>query len=259
MVLFDVSLRRHKQADDAAAESTAIVAIGRALSNLPDAEARLRVLRWAHEHINAPAVIAAQAPVTDGAMVAGDPMLSLEGLHAFFEPAASRRQTNDAPPPVADDELLDDLFDEPVLGGRVEIQVVARKEETPAPTASDDLRDLFEEPVAQHHAELEAAVGELYEQPAAYDALLDEPLGDLYDESVAQYYAVVEEQVAVPHDEPSALVYEEPVGDLCEEPAEELHTDAQAAACEDQSLDALVADFATALQSLTLQLHDASA
>jgi hypothetical protein len=259
MVLFDVSLLRHKQADDAAAESTAIVAIGRALSALPDAEARLRVLCWANEHFKAPATIAAQAPVADAAVVAGDPLLSLEGVHAFFEPAALRRQTNDAPPPVADDELGDDLFDEPVLGGCAEIRVVARKEETHAPTGSDDLRDVYEEIVAQH-PELEAAVGDVYEQPAACDALLDEPIGDLYDEPVMEYPAAI--------DDPLDLLYEEQIGVVCEEPiavgcaeatTEEPLPGAQAAACEDQSLDALVADLASALQSLTLQLHDASA
>jgi hypothetical protein len=258
MVLFDVSFPRQKQADDAAAEATAIVAIGRALSTLPDPEARLRVLRWANERFSAPAAIGAETPAVAAAVVAADPMLSMDGVHAFFEPAPAPRETSVAPHHAAYEEI-GDLFDEPALRVRTEMRVVARKEDPPAATASDDLRDLYEETVAQHDAELEAVVGDLYEQPAACDALPDEPFGDLYDESVMQYYAVAEEQVAVPHDEPTALVSEEPVGDLCEEPAEEARPELQAVACEDQSLDALVADFASALQSLTLQLQDASA
>jgi hypothetical protein len=257
MVLFDVSLPPRKQDD---AESFAIAAVNKALSALPDPAARLRVLRWANERFSAPTAIAAQAPTVAAAVVAADPMLSIEGLHAFFEPAPARAETR-ATPHHAEYDEIGDVFDEPVLRVRTEMRVVARKEEAPAPSALDDLRDLYEATVAQHDAELEAAVGDFYEQPAADDdAMLDERFGDLYDESVMQYYAVVEDQVAVPHDEPIALVCEEPVGDLCEAAAGEARPDAQAAAaCEDRSLDALVADLASALQSLTLQLQDASA
>ena len=266
MVLFDVSLPGQKQADDAAAEAAAIV-IGKALSALPDPEARLRVLRWATERFSAPAPIVA-APAASP-VVAGDPMLSLDGVHAFFEPEPPRRETNATPHQVARAEI-GNLFDEPpVVRGRAEMRVVARKgqaaheqpiEAAPAPTAADDLRDLYDEPFEPYHPELEAAVDDLFE-PLAADVPgdFDESFGDLYDESVMQYYAVVEDQVAVPHDEPIALVCEEPVGDVCEQAAEEARPDAQAAACEDQSLDALVADLASALQSLTLQLQDASA
>jgi hypothetical protein len=250
MALFDVSLPRQKQADDAAAESTAIVAIGKALSALPDPEARLRVLRWANERFSAPAPIAA-APAAD-AVIAGDPMLSLDGVHAFFEPESSRHETNATPQQVAREEG-GNLFDEPpVLRGRAEMRVVARTEEAPAPTAADDLRDLYDEPFEPYYSELEAAVGDLYEPPAA-DVRddLDEAIGDLYDEPVMQYYAVVEEPVDV--------VSRQRVAVLDEEPADELHADTQAAACQDQSLDELVADLASALHSLTLQLQDASA
>jgi len=259
MVLFDVSLPRPKQVDDAAAEAAAIAAIGKALSALPDPEARLRVLRWATERFSAPAPIAA-APAA-APVIPGDPMLSLDGVHAFFEPEPSRHETSATPPEVARAEIGNPFDEPPVVRGRAEMRVVARKgqagheqptEAPPAPTAADDLRDLYDEPFEPYQQELEAAVGDLYE-PLAADVPddFDESINDLYDEPVMQYYAVVEEPVEVLSHQPVAVPHEEP--------ADEPHAEAQAAACEDQSLDELVADFASALHSLTLQLQDASA
>jgi hypothetical protein len=52
------------------------------------------------------------------------------------------------------------------------------------------------------------------------------------------------------------MLFDEPVEEPIEQPGAEIQP---AAACEDQSLDTLVADLASALQSLTLQLQDVSA
>ena len=113
MVLFDVSLLRRKQDDDATAESSAITAISKALSALPDREARMRVLRWANERFNAPAEITGEAPHGSHA-AAADPMLSLDGLLAFFEPPSSRQEAHDEPRPIEREEReeIGDLFDE---------------------------------------------------------------------------------------------------------------------------------------------------
>ena len=253
MVLFDVSLPRRKQdADDAAAESSAIVAIGKVLSALPDAEARVRVLRWANERFNAPADVAGEAPAAaQGA--AADPMLSVDGLLSFFEPTLAHHETHDAPQPIEreEHEQIGELFDEPIHRGKTELRVVARKETpAPAPSAHEDLHDLYDEaPVSPHRAELEAAIADLYAQPAAQDHAeeVDEPMADLYE--VAPIQPHVELDAA-------AMLFEEPVEEPIEEPVAEIQP---AAACEDQSLDTLVADLASALQSLTLQLKDVSA
>ena len=253
MVLFDVSLpRRKRDADDAAAESSAIVAIGKVLSALPDAEARVRVLRWANERFNAPADVTGQAPAAAQA-AAADPMLSVDGLLSFFEPTLAHHETHDAPQPIEreEHEQIGELFDEPIHRGKTELRVVARKETpAPAPSAHEDLHDLYDEaPVSPHRAELEAAIADLYAQPAAQDNAeeVDEPMADLYE--VAPIQPHVELDAA-------AMSFEEPVEEPIEEPVAEIQP---AAACEDQSLDTLVADLASALQSLTLQLKDVSA
>ena len=258
MVLFDVSLARRKQDDDASAESRAITAISKALAALPDREAQMRVLRWANERFNVPAEIAGEAPLAATAASA-DPTLSLDGLLAFFEPTLSRQQLHDdEPQPIEREEReeIGDLFDEPVHHVKPELRVVARKE-TPAPAepppslALEDLHDLYDDaPVSQHRAELEHAIADLYEQSVAQHHAEDvhEPMGDLYDAAAVQHHVDLDEHVD--------MTFEEPV----EEPIEESHVEAApAVASEDQSLDTLVADLANALQSLTLQLEDVSA
>jgi hypothetical protein len=228
------------------------MAIGKVLSALPDAEARLRVLRWANERFNAPAEKAGDTPTVPKA-AAADPMLAVDGLLSFFEPALTPHELHDAPQPIDREQHqeIGELFDEPIHRGKPELRVVARKESpAPAPLALDDLQDLYDEaPVSPHRAELEAAIADLYEQPAApnHAEEVDEPMGDLYDAAPVQQH--VDEDAA-------AMPFEEPV----EEPIEETGAEIQpVAACEDQSLDTLVADLASALQSLTLQLEDVSA
>jgi hypothetical protein len=128
--------------------------------------------------------------------------------------------------------------------------VVARKE-TPAAAPLDDLHDLYDEaPVSPQRAEMEAAIADFYQQPAeqSYPEAVDEPMGDLYDAAALQPHVEL--------DEPAAMLFEEPVEEPVEEPQAEVQP---AAACDDQSLDTLVADLANALQSLTLQLEDVSA
>ena len=255
MVLLDVSLPRRKQDDDATAESSAITAISKALSALPDREARMRVLRWANERFNASAEITGEAPLESHA-AAADPMLSLDGLLAFFEPPSSRQEAHDEPRPIEREEReeIGDLFDEPIHRGKPELRVVARKE-TPAPApaslALEDLNDLYDEaPVSQHRAELEAPIADLYEQPVAHHQAddVDEPMGDLYEApEIPQHLDL---------DAPVAMLFEEPAEEPIEEPQGEVQP---AAACEAQSLDTLVADLASALQSLTQQLEDVSA
>ena len=257
MVLFDVSLPRRKQDDDATAESSAITVISKALSALPDREARMRVLRWANERFNASAEITGEAPLEPHA-AAADPMLSLDGLLAFFEPPSSRQEAHDEPRPIEREEReeIGDLFDEPIHRCKPELRVVARKE-TPAPApapaslALEDLHDLYDDaPVSQHRAELEAAIADLYEQPVAHNQAdeVDEPMGDLYEApEIPQHLDL---------DAPVAMLLEEPVEEPIEEPQVEVQP---AAACEDQSLDTLVADLANVLQSLTQQLEDVSA
>lgn len=254
MVLFDVSLLRRKQDDDATAESSAITAISKALSALPDREARMRVLRWANERFNAPAEITGEAPHGSHA-AAADPMLSLDGLLAFFEPPSSRQEAHDEPRPIEREEReeIGDLFDEPMQRCKPELRVVARKETTapaPASLALEDLHDLYDEaPVSQHRAELEAAIADLYEQPVAHQAdEVDEPMGDLYE--------APEVPQPLDLDAPVTMLFEEPVEEPIEEPQVEVQP---AAACEDRSLDTLVADLASALQSITQQLEDVSA
>lgn len=252
MVLFDVSLPRSKRDDDATAESSAIVAISKVLSALPDPDSRKRVLRWANERFNAPAERAGEVPFAAPA-AAADPMLSVDGLLSFFEPALTPRAAHGATQPIEREnrEEIGELFDEPIHRGKPELRVVARKESrAAAPLALDDLHDLYDEaPVSPHRAELEAAIADLYEQPAApYHAEeVDEPMGDLYDAAPVQQH--VDEDAA-------AMPFEEPVEEPIQETGAEIRP---AAACEDQSLDTLVADLASALQSLTLQLEDVSA
>lgn len=254
MVLFDVSLPRRKQDDDATAESSAITTISKVLSALPDREARMRVLRWANERFNASAVITGEAPHESHA-AAADPMLSLDGLLAFFEPPSSRQEAHDEPRPIEREEReeIGNLFDEPIHRCKPELHVVARKE-TPAPApaslALEDLHDLYDEaPVSQHRAELEAAIADLYEQPVAHQAdEVDEPMGDLYE--------APEVPQPLDLDAPVTMLFEEPVEEPIEEPQVEVQP---AAACEDRSLDTLVADLASALQSITQQLEDVSA
>ena len=213
MVLFDVSLPRRKQDDNATAESSAITAIRRSCQLFRMREARLRVLRWANERFNAPVEIAGDTPTAAQAAVA-DPMLSVDGLLSFFEPTLTRHEAHDAPQPIEREEPgeIGELFDEPIHRCKTELRVVARKETpAPAPFALEDLHDLYDEaPVSPHRAELEAAIADLYEQPAAqYHAEeVDEPMGDLYGAAPIQQHVELDA---------AAMLFEEPV----EEPIEE--------------------------------------
>jgi hypothetical protein len=241
MVLFDVSVIRPKQDDDAA--EAAIRAISKTLSAL-NPDARMRVLQWANERFS-PALDVAADP-SAGENAAADPTLSLEGLQAFFEPVTARQEAHDAPQPI-EPEDMGDLFDDAVHR-KAELRVVARRE-TPSAVALEDLHDLYENAVAQDHPEPEASIGDLYEQTAAgYDAgEVDEPIADLYDSPALQHFGELDVTAAVVDEAPA------------EAPLEEVQAPAAAVAAEDQSLDTLVADFASALHSLTLQFKDVSA
>ena len=101
-----------------------------------------------------------------------DPTLSLDGLHAFFEPARRATSCTRRPRPQQEErEEIGDLFNEPVHHVPPEMRVVARKEDgagdPPPSLALDDLHDLYAEPVEQHRAELEHAIADLYEQSPA--------------------------------------------------------------------------------------------
>jgi len=180
-------------------------------------------------------------------------MLSVDGLLSFFEPTLAHHEMHDAPQPIEreEHEQIGELFDEPIHRGKTELRVVARKETpAPAPFALEDLHDLYDEvPVTAHRAELEAAFADLYDQPAAqYHAdEVDEPMRDLYDVAPVQQHLELDT---------AAMLIEEPV----EDPIDDTGAGIQPApACEDQSLDTLVADLASALRNLTLQLQDVSA
>jgi hypothetical protein len=85
-------------------EVEAIRTIGRALAQLPDAAARVRVLRWALERfqVDTTVAVAAAVPRIVAANVnALDPTLSLEGIHELF---AVNRKTGEALP-MDDDSL----------------------------------------------------------------------------------------------------------------------------------------------------------
>jgi len=130
MVVYDVSPpRRPDDRDDVTAEAHAILAIGKALSAL-DPETRLRVLRWANERFNAAAALEQPASMASSPARSADAMLSLEGVHALFEPSLIGSEANDAPHELAHDDYSD-LFPAPVPRGRVELRVVARNDAAP--------------------------------------------------------------------------------------------------------------------------------
>ena len=130
MVVYDVSPpRRPDDRDDVTAEAHAILAIGKALSAL-DPETRLRVLRWANERFNAAAALEQPASMASSPARSADAMLSLEGVHALFEPSLTGSEANDAPHELAHDDYSD-LFPAPVPRGRVELRVVARNDAAP--------------------------------------------------------------------------------------------------------------------------------
>jgi hypothetical protein len=228
MLVYDASLPHHPEnRDEVAAESIAILAVGKALSGLHDPEARLRVLRWAIERFNASAALDEALAAAAAAAVPADASLSVEGLHAFFEPAPGRQEANALRLHEANDaphqspQEISDAFEEPALRCRAELRVVARNDAA-ARTAVHELADVYED-LAPH-----------------CQAGADEPIGDLFDLLVTESRVEANDQIAA----------------FSDEPLEEAPAEVQAAAREDQPLDTLVADFASAIRSLTLQLQD---
>jgi len=69
--------------DALAAEIAAMQVIANALADIPDREARQRVLSWARERFTAP--LSPARPVFATRPVDNDPTLSCEGLEEFFE------------------------------------------------------------------------------------------------------------------------------------------------------------------------------
>jgi len=85
-------------------EVEAIRTVGRALAQLPDAAARVRVLRWAFERFQIDTSVmvpAAVSQVVAENVKSLDPTLSMEGLHELFP---VKRKTGEALPP--DDDSL---------------------------------------------------------------------------------------------------------------------------------------------------------
>jgi len=221
MVVYDVSPpRRPDDRDDVTAEAHAILAIGKALSAL-DPETRLRVLRWANERFNAVAALEQPASMASSPARSADAMLSLEGVHALFEPSLTGSEANDAPHELAHDDYSD-LFPAPVPRGRVELRVVARNDAAPK-AVERELGDLHEPRLTHAESVSLEPLADLFECPhvAAVEA----------DAASEAYYDIVEDTPAAVEMTPS----------------------------EEQPLDTLVCDLATALRALTLQLEDATA
>src|SRR5262245_40003429 len=93
---------RAGDADHMTDEVDAIFTVGRALAQLPDDAARIRVLRWAAERFQLEGALgAAPAATTAPAEEGTDPTLSLDGLADFFP---ARKEDEHAALP--DSELL---------------------------------------------------------------------------------------------------------------------------------------------------------
>jgi len=222
MVVYDVSPpRRPDDRDDVAAEANAILAVGRALATL-DPETRLRVLRWANERFNASAA-AEQAPAASSPSArSADSMLSIEGVHAFFEPSLTPHEANDSPHEIAHEDFSD-VFDVPPPRGRAELRVVVRND-APPKVAALGFSELYEAQLTHGESEAPEPMADLFDQPAVVEPDADTAIAACSDEAVEDAPAL-----------------------------------AEAAAREDQPLDTLVSDFANALRDLTLQLEDATA
>jgi len=81
--------RRAIDTDNMTEEVEAIRAVGRALAQLPDAAARVRVMRWAAERFQIETTVAAVAvasasPVTTATVKPPDPTLSMDGVTELF-------------------------------------------------------------------------------------------------------------------------------------------------------------------------------
>jgi len=105
--------RRASDADHITDELDAIRTIGQVLANLPDTNARVRVLRWAAERfeIDAAVTFAPAANVATGTAETIDPTLSMDGLHDLFP--ASVGGDNRARPAIDDSLALGDLLPAP--------------------------------------------------------------------------------------------------------------------------------------------------
>ena len=106
--------RRAADADQVTDEIEAIRTVGRALAQLPDADARARVLRWAVERfqidttlVGASVATASRATIARQA-APQDPTLSMEGLHELFpvDTAADDDQLGDDEPMMATAETM---------------------------------------------------------------------------------------------------------------------------------------------------------
>ena len=103
--------RRARAHDEDGSEELGVMRlIGRALAQLPDAESRMRVLRWASERFLAAPTPEAVAPVLVRTFSASDQALSLDGME-LFEDASERDELEDAAPAPALPERLDALLD----------------------------------------------------------------------------------------------------------------------------------------------------
>ncbi|OLE81545.1 MAG: hypothetical protein AUF76_12715 [Acidobacteria bacterium 13_1_20CM_2_65_9] len=112
-------------------EVEAIRMVGHALARLPDAAARVRVLRWAFERFQIDTSVmvpAAVSQVVAENVKSLDPTLSMEGLHELFP---VKRKTGEALPP--DDDSLT-LESDAAAGGELVAHVarpIPHVEESP--------------------------------------------------------------------------------------------------------------------------------
>ena len=120
-------------------------------------------------------------------------------------------------------EDFSDVFDVPPLRGRSELRVVVRNDVAPK-AAAPALSELYEAQMTHDESEAPEPMADLFDQPAVVEPDADAAIAACCDEAVEDAPMVVEE-----------------------------------AAREDQPLDTLVSDFATALRDLTLQFEDATA
>jgi hypothetical protein len=82
---------------DVSTELAVMQSVGNALAQLPDAQSRARVLRWAANRVWMAAEVA--TPSASARRAAADPGLSVDGLSDLFpEMAASPRRERDAHP-----------------------------------------------------------------------------------------------------------------------------------------------------------------
>jgi hypothetical protein len=263
MVLYDASLPQQPEyRDDTADEMSAMLAVGKAISALQDPEARLRVLRWANERFNVGGdMLAAPAAFDDGADAGTDSSLSVDSLHSLFEPVAPQHDDNNHSARSWDDEI-GDLFDEPIepVVRRAELRVVARND-APIAVAHEALQDLYDEPSVARQSEDDDPVANIYEHELdAVDGavavaldndaieLLDQPLGPgnqptaFHDDAVDLF------------DQPARLCLEE-----TPQVEAAVQQDEPAAPQEEKSLDALLTDLVSSLESLTAQFQDVTA